>query len=50
MLSFLKLVDSFARLIFYPLAGSHFPKFSVFHYGGDKAKLLYSAEKFNQNP
>ena len=24
------------------LAGSRFPKFSVFHYGGDKAKSVYS--------
>ena len=30
---------------FAPLAGSDFPKFSVFHFGGDKAKSVYKTRK-----
>ena len=28
---------------FYPLTGSRFPKFSLFQYGCDKAKLVYES-------
>ena len=39
------MVDAFACLTFYPLAGSRSPKFVIIHYGGDKAKSVFKVAK-----